>query len=71
MFIYYRTHYAKDSKDLKVALDKDVHKFLQKNANVGLIVGIIKNEKQLIKGYGLTNKDSKKIPDKNSIFELA
>ena len=45
-------------------------KYVQKNANHGLVVGIIQDGKTKVLSYGQLSKDNKEKPDGNTIFEI-
>ena len=70
-FIKYKTNNVPDRKNLEAAIDKQVNKFISEGKSYGIVVGVFKNGKSMIKGYGTTVKGSDLLPDSNSIFELA
>lgn len=62
------------SNPLRTELDKQVdtaaRKYIQKANTVGLCVGVLRNGKITVYGYGETARGNGKIPDENSIFEI-
>lgn len=68
---YYQNRNIKDSKNLEEIVEKVGSKFIDKEGSVGLIIGVVKNEKVFIKGFGKENKNGDKIPDEKTLFELA
>ncbi len=73
LFIYviYRTNSASDKKDLEAAIDKQANRFISKGRSYGLVVGVYKNGKTFIRGYGTTGQGKNVLPDSSTVFELA
>lgn len=71
LFIQFKANNVSDNKDLEASIDKQANQYLQQGKSIGLVIGIVKNGKTLIKGYGTVNSTSKTIPDSLCIFELA
>lgn len=69
--LIYKSNNIKDEKDLEAFIDKNVNKYISEGNSIGLVVGIVKNGKTFIKGYGTRGKDEQIPPDSLSIFELA
>lgn len=44
--------------------------YLAKRPNAGIVVGIIKDGKQWVQGYGKVNGDASRVPDGNTIYEI-
>ncbi len=66
-YLKYRLDNAPDNKNLAAAIDAEIKKYpLQ-----GLVVGIYKDGKSFIKGYGTVSKDSSTVPDGSTVFQLA
>lgn len=70
-YIRYKSNNIVDTKDLETLIDKDAEQFVKNGSSIGIVIGIVKNSKTLIKGYGSTQKDTINIPDSLSVFELA
>jgi CubicO group peptidase (beta-lactamase class C family) len=73
LFIYikYKSNHIEDQKDLEASIERQALKFIQDGKSIGLVIGIVKDEKTLIKGFGSISKDDHIAPDSLSIFELA
>lgn len=67
----YRLNHTKDEKDLEATLDKQAAKYLADGKTYALVIGVVKDGKSMIKGYG-TNEQGKQLPpDSAATFELA
>jgi CubicO group peptidase (beta-lactamase class C family) len=71
LFIQFKANNVSDNKDLEASIDKQANQYVQQGKSIGLVIGIVKNGKTLIKGYGTVNSTNKTIPESLSIFELA
>lgn len=69
-----KTQLVASSNPLITIQDKKVDSlargYIQRSNTVGLSIGIIKNGKTSIYNYGETAKNSKKLPDGNTLFEI-
>ena len=70
-YIKFKANNITDKKDLEASIDKQANLFIQEGKSIGIVIGIVKNGKTFIKGFGTVNLDSKKSPDSLSVFELA
>ena len=70
-YIKFKSNNIVDKKDLEASIDKQANLYIQEENSIGLVIGVVKNEKTLIKGYGTIDLNKKKSPDSLSIFELA
>lgn len=70
-YLKYRLANTPDKGNLEAALDLEVKKYVDKGLSYGLVIGIYKDEKIFIKGYGTVNQNSTKVPDGTTIFQLA
>ena len=59
------------AQDISKRIDSIIKDNYQKNPNVSISVGLIKNNEEFFTSYGKLNKESPIDVDKNSIFELA
>lgn len=63
------------SNPMKSGLDKMVDSvargYIQKSNTVGLSIGVLKDGQTYTYGYGTTQKENGKIPEANTIFEIA
>lgn len=69
-YFYYKLRHFKDTHDLQARVDKFCNKYIADGKSVGLCVGIIQGDTVYIKGYGYTDKTTRKVPDANTIFEI-
>lgn len=67
----YKLEHMKDTGDLQERIDKLGEAYVKTGNNVGLVIGIIQNDKVYIQGYGKTSKESNTKPDSLTLFELA
>lgn len=71
LYLIFRVNNIKDSKDLANTIDRQAQKYIEQGNANALVVGVYKNGKTYIQGYGTTEL-GKIIPlDGNTIFELA
>ena len=70
-YIKYKSNNVVDNKNLEASIDKKVNQYIQEGNSIGLVIGIVKNGKTFIKGFGTINKEKQISPDSLSIFELA
>lgn len=75
---YYQNRHIKDGRDLEKIVEGIGENYISKPGNVGLVIGIIKNEKVFIKGFGkirkqtgTSNGNNDECPGAKTIFELA
>jgi CubicO group peptidase (beta-lactamase class C family) len=69
-----KTALAATSNPMKTTMDKAVdsaaRKYIQKSNTVGLCIGVLKDGKSSVYGYGETIKRSGKLPNGDNFFEL-
>jgi len=70
-FIKYRTTSIEDKKNLEASIDEQANKYITEGNSYGLVIGVVKNGKGYLKGYGTTEKGENISPDSSTIFELA
>lgn len=70
IFARYRIASAPDKKNLEVAIDTEVNKALRSELFTGLVVGVYKNGRVFIKGYGRANSASNVPPDSATTFQI-
>ncbi|CAA6819893.1 MAG: Unknown protein [uncultured Thiotrichaceae bacterium] len=63
-FLNHRFKHTPDKGNLEAALDTEVEKFIRKKQDFSLVVGVYKEGKTHIKGYGRHE------PDRNSLFQI-
>ena len=71
LYLKYRLDNTPDNKDLEAALDSEVKKLTHNDLSYGLVIGVYKDGKSFIKGYGTVNKESTTIPDASTVFQIA
>ncbi len=71
-YIRYQLNHMPDTGDLEAKIDRNVKRFFEMDASgSALVIGIYKDGRSTIKGYGTTVKGETVLPDANSVFELA
>jgi len=70
-FIRYKMANIEDKRDLAASIDKQAGRHLAEGKAYGLVVGVYKNGKAYIKGYGTAEKGKDTPPDSTTVFELA
>ena len=70
-YIKYKSTNVFDNKNLEESIDKQANLYTKEGNSIGLVIGVVKNGKTFIKGYGTINKEKQILPDSLSIFELA
>ncbi|MCU0326148.1 MAG: serine hydrolase, partial [Spirosomaceae bacterium] len=70
-FIKFKAGNVEDKKNLESVIDKQCNKFIADGNSYGLVIGVIKNNKTYLKGYGTVKKGANILPDSSTIFELA
>ena len=71
LYLKYRLDNTSDNKDLEAALDSEVMKLIQHDASYGMVIGVYKDGKSFIKGYGTVNKESATVPSASTVFQIA
>lgn len=69
--VKFKTVTVKDKKNLEPAIDKHCKKFVADGHAIGLLVGVVKDGKTYLKGFGAVKKDTLTVPDGHTVFELA
>ncbi len=69
--IKYKSTHVKDNKNLELSINKQSNRFISERNSIGLVIGVVKNDKAWIQEFGTIKKGEKALPDSNSIFELA
>ncbi|MBC7381904.1 MAG: beta-lactamase family protein [Bacteroidia bacterium] len=70
-YIKYKTNNVRDEKKLAAYIDKDANKFIAEANSYGLVIGVFKQGKTYIKGYGTIENGQTMLPDSTTVFELA
>lgn len=69
-YLKYRMVNSSDKKNLEAAIDTEVEKSMKSGLFPGIVVGVCKDGKTLIKGYGVVNKKSSQSPDAETVFQI-
>lgn len=70
LYLKYRMDNAPDKKNLEAAIDAEVNKAMRSGLFPGIVVGVYKDGRTSIKGYGTVNKETTVIPDATTIFQI-
>ena len=60
-----------DGKNLEAARDSEMRKFIKNDLSRGLVIGVYKDGKSFIKGYGAVGKESTTVPGASTVFQIA
>ena len=71
LYLKYRLNNAPDNKDLETAIDSEIRKLTNNGASYSLVIGVYKNGKSFIKGYGTVNKEGAAVPGASTVFQIA
>lgn len=71
LYLKYRLDNTPDKKDLEAVLDSEVMKLIHHGASYGMVIGVYKDGKSFIKGYGTVNKESTTVPSASTVFQIA
>lgn len=66
----YRIFRPTDRYDLESSLDSEINRLFRDQTSHGFVIGVYKNDKTFIRGYGLTEKESGKVPDEKTCFQI-
>lgn len=70
-YIKFKNSNIEDKKNLEASIDNQVNKYISDENSFGLVVGVFKNGRVYLKGYGTTEKGKELLPDSSTTFELA
>lgn len=68
---YYGNRNIKDTGNLEEIVEKLGERYIIEGKNVGLVIGVVRNDEIFIKGFGKKNKQNDEVPGAKTIFELA
>lgn len=69
-YLKYRMENTSDNKNLDLAIDTEVRKAMKSGQFPGIVVGVYKNDRVFVKGYGTVDKDFSQIPDAETVFQI-
>ena len=70
-YIKHRLETVQDKDDLASTVDHELGKFIKKDAQHGVIVGIYKNGRLFTKAYGTIEPNNKQPPTNTTLFQIA
>jgi CubicO group peptidase (beta-lactamase class C family) len=71
VYLRYQMGNTIDNKNLEAAIDSEAKKFINSRISQGLVIGIYKDGKSFIKGYGTVDKESTVVPVSTTSFQIA
>jgi CubicO group peptidase (beta-lactamase class C family) len=71
VYLRYQMGNTIDNKNLEAAIDSEAKKFINSTISQGLVIGIYKDGKSFIKGYGTVDKESTVVPVSTTSFQIA
>ncbi|MEJ2465924.1 MAG: serine hydrolase [Candidatus Thiodiazotropha sp.] len=69
-YLRYRMINTPDKKNLEATIDTEVEKSMKGGLFPGIVVGVYKDGRTLIKGYGVINRNSSQRPDDETVFQI-
>jgi serine-type D-Ala-D-Ala carboxypeptidase/endopeptidase len=69
-YLKYRMTNTPDKKNLEAAIDAEVEKSMKGGLFPGIVVGVYKDGRTFIKGYGVISKKSSQRPDAETVFQI-
>lgn len=69
-YLRYRLQHLKDQGDLAAAIDKEMQKATKKFDCGGLVVGVYKQGKTLVRTHGSIHPNHPNLPDADSVFQI-
>lgn len=69
-YIKYRLNNTQDKGDLEASLNAEVSKLSKQNVSYGIVIGVYKEGKSLIKGYETGMAHKAPAPDASTVFQL-
>ncbi len=70
VYVSYRVLSSTDSKNLESAIDVEVEKSMKTGLYPGIVVGVCKEGRTLIKGYRRIDKERDQCPDASTVFQI-
>lgn len=71
LYLKYRLDNTPDRKSLGVELDTEMKNWMDRGLSYGLVIGVFKDQKSFIKGYGSVTKEGNLAPTPTTLFEIA
>ncbi|WP_089603990.1 serine hydrolase domain-containing protein [Acinetobacter piscicola] len=70
IYFKYKIDHIADRKNLEASIDVEVEKAMRGGQFQSIVVGVYKNKRTFIKGYGTVAKESQLSPDATTIFQI-
>ncbi len=70
-YLRFRLHRLPDRQHLESEVDAEIGKMMKRGLAVGLVIGIVKEGRTVIKGYGSVSKETTLAPTASTLFEIA
>jgi CubicO group peptidase (beta-lactamase class C family) len=70
LYLKYRMDNTPDRNNLEAAIDAEVNKVMSRGQFPGVVVGVYRDGRTFIKGYGTVKKETMKRPDGTTIFQI-
>ena len=70
LYLKYRLNNTPDNKDLEAVLDSEVKKVTRSELSHRLVIGVYKDGKSFVKGYGTANKEDTAVPVASTVFQI-
>lgn len=70
LYLKYRMDHARDEKNLEAAIDAEVSKTMKSGLFPGVVVGVYKDGRRFIKGYGTVKKEAAVVPEATTVFQI-
>ncbi len=71
LYLKYRLNNTPDRRNLEAELDAEIQKMMNGGLSYGLVIGVYKNDRTFIKGYGSVARETNVAPTPSTIFEIA
>ena len=69
-YLKYRMVNTPDNKNLDLAIDTEVRKAMKSGQFPGIVVGVYKDDRAFVKGYGTVDKEISQTPDAETVFQM-
>lgn len=70
LYLNYRLNHTPDNKDLEAVLDSEVKKVIRSDFSHRLVLGVYKDGKSFVKGYGMANEEYTSTPVASMVFQI-
>src|SRR5690606_27118473 len=70
LYLRHRMANTIDTHNLEAAIDAEVQKTIKNGMHQGIVVGVYKDGKSVIKGYGVVSKGSSRVPNADTVSQI-